>query len=99
MLRCTFRVCSAALQSSVPDPHELDFCVQMLAWAFEPASEDILLELIAKGRKDAFAWAQETEACGASTEGVCDFAAQRLSEQHYPALSKGGASSSPGQDA
>ena len=59
----------------------------MLAWAFEPASEKILLELISKGRKDAFSWAQETEACGASTDGACDFAAQRLSEQRYPELS------------
>ena len=79
-------------------PGERGACAQMLAWAFEPASEDILLELIAKGRRDAFAWAQETEACGASTEGVCDFAAQRLSEQHTPALSKG-ASRPAGQDA
>ena len=68
--------------------------VQMLAWAFEPAGEDILLELISKGRKDAYAWAQETEACGAGTDEACEFAAQRKEQQQYPGLSSRDASAS-----
>ncbi|MEW5306537.1 MAG: hypothetical protein WDW36_008994 [Sanguina aurantia] len=31
---------------------------QMLAWAFEPAPEEILVMLTAKGRRDAMAWAE-----------------------------------------
>ena len=58
----------------------------MLAWAFEPASETVLMELIAKGRKDAYAWAQETEACGEGTDEVCVLASQRKEEQQYPGL-------------
>lgn len=32
---------------------------QMLEWAFEPAPEDVLVMLTAKGRRDANAWAQQ----------------------------------------
>ena len=44
------------------------------------------MELISKGRKDAYAWAQETEACGAGTDEACEFAAQRKEQQQYPGL-------------
>jgi hypothetical protein len=31
---------------------------QMIGWALEPADDDMLLFLIAKGKKDAHAWAE-----------------------------------------
>jgi hypothetical protein len=40
-------------------PHTLQ---EMLSWAFEPADDQLLLELIGKGRADAKAWAAATGA-------------------------------------
>ena len=46
-----------------PWPHGL---TQMLAWAFEPADESIVLAMIDKGRRDARAWAEQMELVEAS---------------------------------
>lgn len=36
---------------------EWDKLLQMLAWAFQPAEEETLVQLVSKGRADAEAWA------------------------------------------
>ncbi|KIY95715.1 hypothetical protein MNEG_12248, partial [Monoraphidium neglectum] len=43
---------------------------QMLSWAFEPADQGMLEELVARGRADARAWAEAT--------GVSALAAARM---------------------
>lgn len=61
--------------------------VQMLAWAFEPAEPEILHQLIAKGRKDAEAWALQSGAVdGAEGQGRAEQAKQQMQEEEYPAL-------------
>lgn len=45
---------SIAPDAFSPWPYNLQ---QMLAWAFEPAAEDMLLQLIDQGRQDALSWA------------------------------------------
>lgn len=50
-------------------PHDLG---TMLGWAFEPASDQLLLELVDKGRRDARAWAAVqalSSASGGSEDG------------------------------
>lgn len=59
----------------------------MLAWAFEPAEPEILHQLIAKGRKDAEAWALQSGAVdGAEGQGRAEQAKQQMQEEEYPAL-------------
>lgn len=57
---------------------------QMLAWAFEPAEEEVLVELISKGRADAEAWALRSGAAAALEE--VETAAAGLQNEDYPAL-------------
>lgn len=56
----------------------------MLSWAFEPAEEEILVQLISKGRADAEAWALDSGAAAALEEAGT--AAAGLEEENYPAL-------------
>ena len=61
--------------------------LQMLSWAFEPAEEKILYEMIAKGRKDAEAWALTSgaaEAVGGSD--AAQTAKGRMDREQYPSL-------------
>ena len=59
----------------------------MLAWAFEPAEHTVLQELIAKGRKDAEAWAVASGAAeGASGPAAAEEAGEKMQEEQYPAL-------------
>ena len=60
---------------------------QMLAWAFEPAEEEVLYELIAKGRKDAQAWALESGAAeGAGGASKAEQAKDQMQQEQYPVL-------------
>lgn len=48
-------------------PHTLQ---EMLSWAFEPASDKLLLEFIGKGRADAKAWAKSSGALSVMQPGA-----------------------------
>ena len=59
----------------------------MLAWAFEPAEENVLQELIAKGRKDAEAWALASEAAeSAGGRAKAEQAQEDMRHEQYPSL-------------
>ncbi|KAK9811101.1 hypothetical protein WJX73_002918 [Symbiochloris irregularis] len=60
---------------------------EMLSWAFEPADKEVLYELIAKGRKDARAWALQTGAAeAAGGETAVRRAKGDMDRERYPVL-------------
>ena len=44
---------------AISPPEQFDLN-QLLAWAFKPADDPILLGFLEQGRKDALTWAQES---------------------------------------
>ncbi len=48
-----------AVNIAISPPEQFDLN-QLLAWAFRPAEEPVLLGFLEQGRKDALAWAEES---------------------------------------
>lgn len=48
-----------AVNIAISPPEQFDLN-QLLAWAFKPADEPVLLGFLEQGRKDALAWAEDS---------------------------------------